>query len=558
MDRRTDPVAAAGAWQARQARLPKQLVWTVVAACAAPVVLNLAGVDFGAVIDPSELVQGTTPSPETIVFVLHRILIGSFVHTILEWSAFCVALFTVVFAFTHYRLKRDVTTPIIGTALFCSGMIDAFRTLAADGLVETVLDQESFILFTWAISRTFNVCILIAGTAPFVWTISRRLIDAPERSVRFIVVAGILLALMGYAITRICATAPQLPQTVFPDAIIHRPWDAFPLVLYLFAGGIVLPRFHRKFPSLFSHGLWLSIVPNMVSQTYAAFFSTELYDNGFNVSLYLKIVAYLVPLAGLILDYTRIYGAEVALGATREKLRVARDVQKGLLPEVAPQIDGFDLAGSSLSAEAVGGDYFDYVPISGGRVGIVVADVSGHEIGASILMAKTRAYLRALAQSRDDFVETVSQLNRYLVEDVKSRWFVTMFFARLDPAGASFVYSAAGHPGYLIRSSGEVMTLESTSPPLGVLDDGRLPCGPPTRLEAGDMLLLVTDGLFEAQAPDATPYGLDRTLRVVRESRDRPAAEIVRRLHADVRRFCGDTSPVDDITVVLLKRNPAT
>ena len=556
MERRIDPLTAASAWQARQARLPKQLVWAVIALCAAPVLLNLFGVDFSAMLDPTELALGP-PDPESVLRILHRILMGSFVHTILEWSAFCVALFTVVFAFTHYRVKRDITTPIIGTALFCAGMIDAFRVLAADGLIESVDDQQRFILFTWAISRTFNVLILIAGTAPFVWTINRKLIETPERSVRFLLAAGVLFGVMGYAVARIGARV-ELPQTVFPDSIIKRPWDAIPLALYLFAGGIVLPRFHRAHPSLFSHGLLVSIAPQLVSQTYAAFLSSQIYDNGFNVSLFLKIVGYLVPLAGLILDYTRIYAVEVALGATREKLRVARDVQKGLLPDRSPQIAGFDIAGSSQAADAVGGDYFDYIAMQDGRYAIVVADVSGHEIGASILMAKTRAYLRALAMSRSELGEVVTQLNRFLVDDVKNRWFVTMFLARLDPARGSFVFSAAGHPAYLLKGCGEVRTLESTSPPLGVLENGRLPCGPETPIDPGDVLLLVTDGILEAQAPDGTPFGLDRTIAILRQSPALSAADAVLRIQAEVRRFCVDRPPIDDTTLVVLKRDRAT
>jgi phosphoserine phosphatase RsbU/P len=296
-----------------------------------------------------------------------------------------------------------------------------------------------------------------------------------------------------------------LPKTVYPPpAVVHRPWDLIPLVLYLIAGGIILPRFHRLHPSLFSYGLMLSMVPNVVAQLYASFGSAALYGNAFNVADYLKLLAYLVPMVGLIFDYTRVYRIELAQRATETKLRVARDVLQGLLPESTPQIAGFDIAAVSTPADIVGGDYFDYVPMSNGCLGIVVADVSGHEIGASVLLSQTRAYLRALAYRHSDIDEIMTQLNRFLVTDVRQRWFVELFLVRIDPTRDSFSYAGAGHEGYLLNASGEVTKLQSTTTPLGVVDQETVSCGPETELGPSDILLVFTDGLVEAVAAEAS------------------------------------------------------
>jgi sigma-B regulation protein RsbU (phosphoserine phosphatase) len=246
---------------------------------------------------------------------------------------------------------------------------------------------------------------------------------------------------------------------------------------------------------------------------------------------------------------------EVTLRTTEEKLRVARRVQQGLLPKSSPEVKGFDIAGRSYPAEVVGGDYFDFIPMLNGQMGIVVADVSGHEIGASILMSQTRAYLRALSLSHDDIVSMVSQVNRFLSRDVQDRWFVTLFYVALDSKNATFQYAAAGHECYLFNSEGNVQTLESTSPPLGVVDDRDVPCGPEMCMPPGSILLLMTDGLIETSNPSGQHLGLERTFAVIKANSHRTANEIVDALYAEAERFRGTIRREDDITVVVAKRN---
>jgi serine phosphatase RsbU (regulator of sigma subunit) len=350
---------------------------------------------------------------------------------------------------------------------------------------------------------------------------------------------------------------PSLPVSVYSGAkAVHRPWDLVPLFLYLFAGSLVFPRFYRFQPSLFSHAIMVSVVPSLAAQMHAAFRSTQLYDNDFNISLYLKIVANLVPMTGLILDYTRAYRNEVMLQLTEEKLRVARGVQLGLLPKNPPSIPGFDIAGISLPAEAVGGDYFDYLPMSDGCIGVVVADVSGHEIGGAILMAQTRAYLRALAQTRADIGGILARLNRFLLEDVQNKWFVTLFFARLNPKTHAFSYAAAGHASYLFHGDGSLETLIATTTPLGIDESDKILFAPEQPMEPGEILLLLTDGIPEAKSSAGKYFGIERVAEVIGQHRDRPARNIVDALFESLREFAGNGSFLDDVTAVVVKRTP--
>ena len=189
------------------------------------------------------------------------------------------------------------------------------------------------------------------------------------------------------------------------------------------------------------------------------------------------------------------------------------------------------------------------------RLGIVVADVSGHEIGASIFMAQTRAYLRALAQTYDRLDEMIAHLNRLIVRDVQSRSFVTLFFVQLDPKAGIFSYSANGHEAHLFESAGKVTTFQSTSPPLGILDDGPISCGPETKIGIGDVLLLVTDGVVEAKSPTGEQSGLQRVFDTVKTNHQQSARQIADAMLRALTTF-RDTVPLnDDITLVVLKRH---
>ncbi len=132
-----------------------------------PFILNLFGIDFGSTVKHLDIHAFSEMERHHVVDSLHLTLSGSFTHTLLEWSAFCIAIFTVMLAFVHFDINRDITTPIIGLVLFFADMTDAFHTLAADRLVEAVADNRNLIPFTWAICRLFNALIMIVWIGVF-------------------------------------------------------------------------------------------------------------------------------------------------------------------------------------------------------------------------------------------------------------------------------------------------------------------------------------------------------------------------------------------------------
>jgi serine phosphatase RsbU (regulator of sigma subunit) len=251
--------------------------------------------------------------------------------------------------------------------------------------------------------------------------------------------------------------------------------------------------------------------------------------------------------------------AEEELRMTQEQFRVAREIQQRLFPKASPRSARFDIAGASHPAEAAGGDYFDYLPMADGCLGVVVADVSGHGVGPALLMAETRAYLRTLALNARDAGDVLTRANHALAEDVDFERFVTVVLARLDPRSQSLNYASAGHPScYVLDGAGRVKaTLKPLGVPLGMQPNIHYAASPVISLSTGDIMLLLTDGIEEAMSPEDTFFGVDPILDVVRAHSERSAEEIVEALFRAVRDFSQGLPQLDDLTVVVVKVKPS-
>lgn len=291
-------------------KIPKEIIWSVVVICVMPFFLNLIGIDFGTLGQALDLSAAAEWDKNELIDAMHHTLAGSFVHTILEWSAFCAAILIVLVSFLNYSIKGNPMTPILGVALFFSGLMDAFHTLAADRLIDAVADNQNLIPFTWAICRLFNALIMIVGVS--ILLIQNQFSGQSNRKKRlnFVIIVSAIFGFIAYGIIHFCATSNNLPNTMFPDSVVTRPWDVTPLLLFSFAGLFLYPRFYQKSPNLFSHAVVISAIPNVATQLYMAFGSVALFDNNFNIAHFLKIIAYLVPLIGLSLEYIHTYQSQ--------------------------------------------------------------------------------------------------------------------------------------------------------------------------------------------------------------------------------------------------------
>ena len=238
------------------------------------------------------------------------------------------------------------------------------------------------------------------------------------------------------------------------------------------------------------------------------------------------------------------------------EMELAAKVQRQLFPRAAPQLAGYDLAGAVFPAEATSGDYYDFVPVTDNHLALMVADVTGHGVGPALVMAQVRTHIHSLFQTTDDLVSIMSTINRFLADDLDDSLFVTMLLAKLEPASGRCTFVNSGHPsGLVVDRSGEVSArLDSACLPLGLFPDRWRCAEHEFILGEGDLVVLVTDGVLESEAPYGEEFGEQRLLEVLRQHRQRPAREIVDRIYASVRQFTEHEKQADDVTIVICKR----
>jgi sigma-B regulation protein RsbU (phosphoserine phosphatase) len=227
--------------------------------------------------------------------------------------------------------------------------------------------------------------------------------------------------------------------------------------------------------------------------------------------------------------------------------REARIIQQALFPKTSPSIPGFTVSGLSIPVGAVGGDWYDFIPMDKGRWGLVLADVSGKGTAAALLMSATRGILRSLADAACTPGEVLAKLNRLLVEDFPAGRFVTMVYAVLDPVRRTLTFANAGHlqPLLVTGTSAQFLDVERGIPlGLGPGDFSEVE----VKLPIGSRLVFYSDGITEAENPTDEEYGLTRLQEHFLRT-DASAESLL----ADVRKFADGTGLRDDASVILVK-----
>jgi sigma-B regulation protein RsbU (phosphoserine phosphatase) len=234
------------------------------------------------------------------------------------------------------------------------------------------------------------------------------------------------------------------------------------------------------------------------------------------------------------------------------QLEVARQVQLALLPERDPELEGFDISGYNFSTEEVSGDYYDFVKPYEDQLGLVIADVSGKGVPASLLMAFLRASLRSAIHTGYAPNVAMAKVNYLLWESIDPHQFVTCFYGVLDATNRTLAFVNAGHNPLLILNPDGPRFVERGGLPLGLFKDTRyyeyyLP------IDSGQILVLYTDGATEAQSPEGQEYGRSRLVDAVRRSRDRGAREMIDFIYNDIFEWTGGRGSGDDVTFVIIK-----
>lgn len=238
------------------------------------------------------------------------------------------------------------------------------------------------------------------------------------------------------------------------------------------------------------------------------------------------------------------------------ELAIARQIQQRLMPRVQPNLRGYEIAGWNRPAAQTGGDYYDWISLSNGRIAVAIADVTGHGVGPALIMAVCRAYARATIPEAPRLGAGLARLNTLLADDIDDGRFVTSAYAVLDPESGGIELLSAGHgPTVLRRANGAIEVFGGDGPPLGVVAGFDFEPARSLMLEPGDELLLVTDGFVEAKDPTGRMFGIDRLREFLALNRHLEAGALLRRLDDEVRAYVGNHPQADDMTAVMIRRN---
>ncbi|MDI7277700.1 MAG: SpoIIE family protein phosphatase, partial [Anaerolineae bacterium] len=260
--------------------------------------------------------------------------------------------------------------------------------------------------------------------------------------------------------------------------------------------------------------------------------------------------------AALAIENVRLYRESLEGERIAQELRVARQIQATFLPESAPTLAGWSIAGASRPAREVGGDFYDFIHLRMHRLGLVIADVSDKGVPAALFMALSRTVMRAVAAEGQSPAAALKRANALLLADSRSGMFVTLFYGILDSESGELVYASAGHtPAYWYQhDAGRLARLVRRGVPLGVVEqpyfeEGRI------ILQPGDLLLLYSDGVTESLDPEMREFGEEGLRAAILAAAAQRAPEVVAAIDEAVERFARGTPQFDDYTLLALSRD---
>lgn len=266
-----------------------------------------------------------------------------------------------------------------------------------------------------------------------------------------------------------------------------------------------------------------------------------------------RILSLFANQAAIALENARLHREAVEKEKIEREIELAASIQRVLLPGSLPDVPGLELAGRNRPTRQVGGDYFDVLPLPDGSVVLCVADVSGKGVPAALLVSTVHACVHLLLDGGGlDLPSLVARLNRHLYGFSVTRKYATLFIARYEPKARLLSWINAGHnPGLLLSASGLVL-LESGGIPVGMLPSVTHP-EQKTQLEPGDLVVLYSDGITEANDPNEEEFGMDRLVRLVRAGASLPAAGLSASLFDEVEAFAAGQPQYDDQTVLVAR-----
>jgi sigma-B regulation protein RsbU (phosphoserine phosphatase) len=318
------------------------------------------------------------------------------------------------------------------------------------------------------------------------------------------------------------------------------------------------PRFQAQ------HSVVLSQIRSVMAVPLASgeeIFGMVYVDNPFNNRFTeedLKVLTTIASVASIKIENDRLLDERLEKRRMEEELKVASEIQMRLQPFAPPKIDGWDMTGVSFPCREIGGDYYDFIHRKrDSHLIVAVGDVSGKGTGAALLMSSLHAAVRAQSQTRASISEVMGEINEYIFENSPSNKFLTLFYGELDPATGTLSYSNGGHNAPIfVRRGGEVERLDKGGLPIGMMQ-GVVYQEASVAFEAGDVLVIYSDGITESINERDEEFDEERLIEVVKNNLGRSASGVRDRIDEALSRFVGTTAPVDDMTLMIIKRTDA-
>lgn len=270
----------------------------------------------------------------------------------------------------------------------------------------------------------------------------------------------------------------------------------------------------------------------------------------------LRVLETIASVASIKIEHQRLLEERLEKRRMEEELKVASEIQLRLQPVSPPKLQGWDLTGVSFPCREIGGDYYDFIESrKDGQLVLTLGDVSGKGTGAALLMSSLHAAVRAQSQTMATIPEVMREINRYLYENTPSNKFATLFYSKLDPADGILSYSNGGHnPPFLVRANGQVAKLDIGGFPIGVMPGSAYQEGK-VEFNPGDILVVYSDGITESVNEAGDEFGENRLIEVVSKNLSRSAPGVRDRVDEALSKFVGTAPPVDDMTLMIVKRS---
>jgi len=268
----------------------------------------------------------------------------------------------------------------------------------------------------------------------------------------------------------------------------------------------------------------------------------------------LNLLTVMANVAAIRIEHTRFAEIEQARQLLARDLEQAAEIQRGFLPAVAPAVRGLDVAGHNAPCRTVGGDYYDFFPYGESRIAMVLGDVSGKGMPASLLMMGLQARVQVLIEEPKSLAQVMTRLNRITSANCPSNRFISLFFCILDGDTGELTFCNAGHnPPVIVRADGSYERLTGAGPVLGIMPASEYE-ERHVKLGEGDSLVIYSDGVTEAVNPAAIEFDIDGLASAVIPVRDQPANEIIAAINRSVVKYTAGAPPADDITLIVARR----